>query len=57
MKDGPEPFDTLETWELHLKEMEALPDSVSNKQTLIRQAKNWIARKRAEGGRASKKAG
>ncbi|MCB1393707.1 hypothetical protein [Nitrobacter sp.] len=57
MIDGPEPFDTLETWEQHLKKMEALPDRTPNKQSLVKTAKRWVGIKREESFRDSRKAG
>jgi hypothetical protein len=54
LNDGPGPFDTLETWEQHLKKMEALPESVLNRGSLIAEARTWVERKRDERGPGSR---
>jgi hypothetical protein len=48
MMDGPGPFSTLATWEQHLKDVKALPDSALNKRDLIASAERWIDFKRQE---------
>lgn len=48
MIDEPGMFDTLETWERHLKTLEALPDSTL-KPGMIREAKQVIATKKQAG--------
>jgi hypothetical protein len=50
MMDGPGPFSTLATWEQHLKDVKALPDSALNKRDLIAWAERWIDIKRHEVG-------
>jgi hypothetical protein len=57
MMDGPEPLDTLETWEQHLKKMEALPARIPNKQSLVKTAKLWVKIKREESVRGSREVG
>lgn len=43
MHDEPNPFGTLETWERHLAEMKALPETVENRARLITWAEHHIA--------------
>jgi hypothetical protein len=45
MADPPGMFDTLETWERYLSDLrEKVPDSASNKPSLIAEAEREIAR-------------
>jgi hypothetical protein len=46
MMDGPGPFSMLATWQQHLKDVKALPDSALNKRDLIEWAERWIDIKR-----------
>lgn len=47
--DEPEPYDTLETWEEHLLLVQDLPDDHVLKQPLLENAREMIAKKKAEG--------
>ena len=47
MVDEPGPFDTLETWEQFLTEMESLPNFMF-KPEIVQQAKEMIAEKKQE---------
>jgi hypothetical protein len=42
MIDPPNSFDTLATWEQHLKDVQALSVSTENKRELIESAEGWI---------------
>jgi hypothetical protein len=45
--DPPGPYDTLETWERHLSELERLPENVYLRKKLIKKARQKVAEKRA----------
>ena len=46
--DGPSPYDTLESWERHLRELRELPANTALKPQMIKEAKEMIAMKKAE---------
>ena len=46
--EEPSPYDTLETWESHLRTVEALPDGAFLKEDMLATAKRRIALKRKE---------
>jgi hypothetical protein len=46
MIDEPSPYDTLETWESHLKTLQTMPGNMMLRAQMIAQAKSEIADKR-----------
>lgn len=44
--DSPAPFDTLETWESHLRMLEALPEGTFLREELIAKARKHIKRRK-----------
>jgi len=47
LNDPPGPYDTLETWERHLSELERLPEDVYLRKKLIKKARQKVSEKRA----------
>lgn len=46
MIDGPDPFDTLQTWEQHLAKLRQLPENVLGRDIMISYAERLIEQKR-----------
>ena len=42
--DGPTPYDTLESWEQHLKELQSWPPETVGRGAMLARAKKWIER-------------
>ena len=53
LKEGPGPFDTLETWERYLTATKSMPDCLQ-KSMSVQQARKAIAQKRKEAAATAK---
>jgi hypothetical protein len=48
MIDEPTPFDTLENWERYAARLGSLPEDSLERATFLRDAQEWVERKREE---------
>ena len=46
--DPPSAFDTLESWGRHLRDVIRLPSNFAGKGAILKDARYWVERKRAE---------